>query len=141
MKNTIHKYCDIGLNKKLFTSYAQIARVMGISPSGLTMLRKGSTTATENTLIELAKAVGEDPLDVITEYKIENAKTDNVVDFWQGMRNTAAALALFMLVQQGTTTQNIYAEEDLKSTMVQSNILYIMLSNRYIYPPLINLDA
>ncbi|ELV8850503.1 hypothetical protein QNE68_000683 [Vibrio fluvialis] len=68
-----------------YVQYKQIAHDLGVSPQMITEVRKGRTFLSENQILMLAEAVGEDKEKALIGLAMDKAKTYEAQALWQSI--------------------------------------------------------
>ncbi|HCG8418501.1 TPA: hypothetical protein NJ548_003873 [Vibrio parahaemolyticus] len=77
-----------------YVQYKQIAHDLGVSPQMITEVRKGRTFLSENQILMLAEAVGEDKEKALVGLAMDKAKTYEAQTLWHSIGKKFNGLGL-----------------------------------------------
>lgn len=84
MKNCDH-YLDLAKIKRDLPSDYALAKLLGVSPSGITNYRKGRSHFDDATAIKIAHLCEIEPAEVLFAMQVERAKSDEARAVWSGL--------------------------------------------------------
>ncbi|EMC7821725.1 regulator [Vibrio cholerae] len=85
---------DAYKEKMNYVQYKQIAHDLGVSPQMITEVRKGRTYLTENQILMLADAVGEDKEKALIGLAMDKAKSYEAQTLWHSIAKKYNGLGL-----------------------------------------------
>ncbi|MBW5444271.1 DUF3693 domain-containing protein [Vibrio cholerae] len=85
---------DAYKEKMNYVQYKQIAHDLGVSPQMITEVRKGRTYLTENQILMLADAVGEDKEKALIGLAMDKAKSYEAQTLWHSIAKKYKGLGL-----------------------------------------------
>ncbi|ENM5748537.1 hypothetical protein V4V47_003683 [Vibrio mimicus] len=85
---------DAYKEKMNYVQYKQIAHDLGVSPQMITEVRKGRTYLTENQILMLADAVGEDKEKALIGLAMDKAKSHEAQTLWHSIAKKYKGLGL-----------------------------------------------
>ncbi len=89
-----NKLIDAYKTKMNYVQYKQIAHDLGVSPQMITEVRKGRTYLSENQILMLAEAVGEDKEKALVGLAMDKAKSYEAQTLWHNIGKKFNGLGL-----------------------------------------------
>ncbi|EPN8462039.1 DUF3693 domain-containing protein [Vibrio cidicii] len=89
-----NKLIDAYKEQMNYVQYKQIAHDLGVSPQMITEVRKGRTYLSENQILMLADAVGEDKEKALVGLALDKAKTYEAQELWTNIAKKFNGLGL-----------------------------------------------
>ncbi|WP_346284632.1 DUF3693 domain-containing protein [Zoogloea sp.] len=95
---TIRHYIDESINAGKIKNLAEISRLTGVARSTVTRWYDGDRTPDDDQAIQLAQALGVDPMEMLAECGAARAKTPETRRTWEQMAARMAASAAVIAV-------------------------------------------
>ena len=83
--NSCDHYLDLAKIKRDLPSDYALAKLLGVSPSGITNYRKGRSHFDDAMAIRLAYLCEIDPAEILFSMQVERAKSDEARAVWSGL--------------------------------------------------------
>lgn len=126
---TIRHYIDESINAGKIKNLAEISRLTGVARSTVTRWYDGDRTPDDDQAIQLAQALGVDPMEMLAECGAARAKTPETRRTWEQMaaRMAASAAVIAVLAVLGAPDE-VYAGVIMgPEVTVFRSILFVLL--------------